>query len=142
MNFLSLIASLTQRAAVVSEQVLDRFNVPPFMLGDAFDGKITVVSETGDPTAPTQDVALDSASAVSLTDGRSVVYAEATGIAISNINEVDFTMVVDGVDLLAALALVDIDTIEAFLEVRITKDSQDILLLREPVVIARSATAP
>lgn len=140
MEFLALIASLTQRATVVSEQVLDRALVPPFSFGDVLNGKITVVSETGDPTQPTQDVPLDSSSGVALTDGAGVIYAQASGVTIQNVNEIAFTLVVDGNALTQALAATIDDSIPAFLEARGTIGAQDELILREPVVITKAAT--
>jgi hypothetical protein len=140
MAFLSLIASLTQRATVVSEQVLDYVLVPPFTFDDNLIGEVIVVEETGDPTAPTRDVAIDSSNGVALTDGKTVVYANSIIMPVSDVNKVNFTMVVNSDILVAALAATNDDTIPAFLEVRIVKDSQDILLLREPVVIQAAAT--
>ena len=140
MEFLSLIASLTQRAVVVSDQVLDKELVPPFSFGDVLDGKIAVVSETGDPTQPTQDVPLDSSGGVALTDGAGVVYAAAIGVTIQNVNEITFTLVVDSVALQQALALITEDALPVFLEARGTIGAQDSLILREPTVITKTAT--
>jgi len=142
MEFLSLIASLTQRATVVSEQILDKELVPPFALGDVLDGKIAVVSETSDPTQPTEDVPLDSSGGVALTDGAGIVYAAATNVTIQNINEITFTLVVDSVALQQALALSSEDAIPVFLEARGTIGAQDSLILREPTVITKTATGP
>ena len=140
MEFLSLIASLTQRATVVSEQILDKELVPPFALGDVLDGKIAVVSETSDPTQPTEDVPLDSSGGVALTDGAGIVYAAATNVTIQNINEITFTLVVDSVALQQALALSSEDAIPVFLEARGTIGAQDTLILREPTIITKTAT--
>ncbi len=140
MEFLALIASITQRVVVVSEQILDRALVPPFSFGDALNGKIAVISETGDPTQPTQDVPLDSSNGVALTDGAGVIYAQASGVTIQNVNEIAFVLIVDGDALTAALAATTDDTIPAFLEVRGTIGAQDELILREPTVITKAAT--
>lgn len=140
MEFLAITASLTQRAAVVSEQILDRFQLPSLSLGDETSGRITVVKETGDPTSPTEDVDLDSSSGVALTDGKGVVYAAADNVTIANVNEITFDLLVMSDELVAALAATDNDWIPAFLEARITKDGQDILLLREPITINGAVT--
>ncbi len=139
MAFLSFTASLTQRAPVVSDQILNAFLLPPFVFDDNLIGEIAVVEETGDPTAPSQVVAIDAASAVVIEDGQSVVYANAIIQAVSNVNRINFTMVVNS-DVLAT-AMVGNDAIDAYLVVRIVKDGQDIALLREPIVIQNTATA-
>ena len=139
MAFLSLTASLTQRATVVSDEILDKQLVPPFSFGDALSGEVSVIEETGDPTAPSQPVALDSSNGVALTDGAGVIYAFGTNVQIANVNKVTFDLVVNSDDLVAAL--LDADEIEAFFEVRISVGVQDELLLREPVTITKSATA-
>ncbi len=139
MAFLSLIASLTQRRCVVSDQILDVFDVPPWVYDDNLIGEIAVISETGDPTAPSQDVPIDAATVVAVTDGQSVVYANAIIMPVTDINVVNFTMVVNSDALVAAIA--GNDSIPAFLEVRIAKDGQDFALLREPITIANSAVA-
>lgn len=141
MEFLSLVASLTQRATVVSTQILDQFSLPWFSLGDALSGKIVIISETGDPTAPTAVVAIDSSSGIALTDGAGVIYAQATNLQVTNINELTFDMVVNTAELVAALTASEDSSVEAFLEVRITKDSQDELLLREATSIVKTATS-
>jgi hypothetical protein len=140
MAFLSLIASLTQRAVVVSDQVLDSFDVPPFVYDDNLIGEVAVISETGDPTAPSQPVAIDASNGVAITDGQTVVYANAIIMSVSDVNKVNFTMVVNSDALVAAMVATTDDFIPAFLEVRIVKDSQDILLLREPIVVQKAAT--
>jgi len=140
MAFLTLIASLTQRATVVSDQILDAGLVPPFVFDDNLIGQVAVIEETGDPTSPSQAVSIDSSNGVAITDGQTVVYANAIIMPVSDVNKVNFTMVVNSDALVAALAATTEDSIPAFLEVRIVKDTQDILLLREPTVIQKAAT--
>lgn len=142
MNLLSLVASVTQRATVVSEQILDHFSIPVFGYNDSILGKVAVVQETGDPTAPTTDVAIDNSSGVSLTDGKGTVYANALVLAVSNINEINFSLAVISDTLTAALLVTDDDSIEAFLEVRATTaDGQDVMILKEPTAIVKSAAS-
>jgi len=139
MAFLKLIASLTQRATVVSDQILDHSLVAPFTFDDNLIGEVAVIEETGDPTDPSSEVNIDASTGVAVTDGKTVVYANAIIMPVTS-NKVNFTMVVNSDELVAALAASGDDTIPAFLEVRIVKDGQDILLLREAIVVQKAAT--
>jgi len=143
MEFLNLVASLTQKRAITSAEIVDPITVAPFAYTESLQGKVIVLRETGDPTAPTEAVGLDASSGVALTDGRSIIYANALILPISgdDDNEVNFTLVVDSAELTAAFAATELDWIPAYLEVRIVKDSQDELLLREAVIIQLAASA-
>jgi hypothetical protein len=148
MAFLNLTASITRRALITANTLAESAVLAPFAHLDNINGIIAVEQETGDPTNPTQDVPVDSATLVALTNGSGTIYATGSGLAITNVNQVGFTMLVDSVELQAALAAAAADTekptdyIEAFLECRITKDSQDFLLLREPTLIFAATAVP
>jgi hypothetical protein len=135
MEFLSLVASTTKRRPIVSEEVTSVAEMPAFANTDALQGKITVVAETSDPTAPTAAVPINTSSGIALTDGNGVVYAAAGILGVLNSNELNFTMMVQSDALLSALALSGRDYVDAFFEVRVTQGAQDLLLLKEPVII-------
>jgi hypothetical protein len=139
MAFLSIVASLTSKRPIVSEKVTDPIELPPFRQRDVLNGIITTVSETGDPSAPTQDAVVTGSSGIGLTDGMSVVYAQATAVQVQNGNEITFTIAVNSTTLTSAFADTTDDSIEAFFEARITQGGQDELLLREAVTIQTSA---
>lgn len=140
MEFLQFIANSTRRATCVSELITDHFQIPPFAQGDLIDGKIVVVHETGDPTAPTAAFVFDGCTGIALTNGKNIVYAAAGGIAVVG-NTITFELSVASPELDLAMAeLPDEDWIEGFFEVRISGNGQDGLLLREPVTIERTAT--
>ncbi len=143
MELLSLIASVTQRRAIVSEDITDPTNVAPFGHGDILDGIIRVVIETADPTNPTTAFNVDTSvsNAVALTDGEGVTYADGSITGISNGNRMSFGLEVTSATLTDALEATEAGYINAFLEVRITSGDQDILLLREPVIIWKTATS-
>jgi hypothetical protein len=140
MEFFQLIANTTRRATCVSELITDHFQIPPFAQGDLIDGRIVVLHETGDPTAPTATFDFTTCTGVALTDGKNVIYANGGGILVLA-NSITFELSVASPELDAAMAAVpDADWIEAFFEVRISGSGQDGLLLREPVTIERAAT--
>jgi hypothetical protein len=140
MNFFQLVASTTKRRAIVSDRITDPFQVPPFARGDSINGSIIALSETGDPTAPTAPFPLTACLGIALTNGKDVTYAIASGLGVVN-NVINFTLDVEGVELDALLTTVEGDWIDAFLEVRVSVDAQDGLLLREPITIQSAATA-
>jgi hypothetical protein len=138
-QLLSFVASVTSRQPLISESLAEPLQLPAFAQGESFEGKITVVKETHDPTNPTESFGFDDVDRVALTDGSLVVYAEGLSPAIANGNEVTFTLLVDSAYLDAAMLLYDDDSIPAFLEVRILKDVDQVFqLLREPVSITRT----
>jgi hypothetical protein len=139
MELLQLIASATQHKTIISALITDHFQVPPFSQGDLIDGKIVVLGETGDPTAPTAPFTFDACTGVALTNGTDVIYAAAGGIAAAG-NTITFELEVSSAALIEALVAVTDDWIEGFLEVRISANGQDGILLREPVTIVRTAT--
>ncbi len=138
MEFLQLIASSTQRATIVSSQITDHFQVPPFAQGDLIEGKVVVFNETGNPAAPTAPFNMDGCTGVALTNGRDVIYCTAGGSIVVTGNIITFTLDVSGTELEAMFA--DDDWLDAFFEVRVSEDGQDGLLLREAVTIERAAT--
>jgi len=138
MALFTLVASITKKRAIVSTLITDEILVPEFRHNDNLTGQITVVSETADPTAPTAAVAVDSVTAVALTDGLGLVYATATGLSVSGGNVLNFTLVVDSAAMIAALAASLVDYINAFLEVKFVVGTQILRLLREPVTIQKS----
>ena len=142
MELLTLVASLTQRRVIVSEDITTPINVAPFAQGDTISGVIRVVQETSDPTNPTTAVNVDTSddNAVALTDGAGTSYADATITEITSGNRVAFELEVVSDALIAAMQAAQGGYINAFLEARITSDSQNILLLREAVIIWETAT--
>lgn len=140
MQLVTLVASVTKRRTIVSSRITDVSPVPAFGTGDKIEGKIVVLSETGDPTDPTKAFPVDGSSLIALSDGMGNVYAPAIIGSVSNSNELNFSMLVSSGALDIALAATTEDFIEAFLEARVNSDTQDMLLLREPTTIERAAT--
>ena|SRR5436190_1813213 len=143
MELLTLIASVTQRSVIVSEDITDVTTVAPFAQNDIIDGVVRVVQETSDPTNPTTALNVDTSddNAVALTDGAGNIYAEGSITAIESGNRVTFGLEVTSAKLTDAMEATDGDYINAFLEVRVTNGSQNILLLREPCIIWKTATS-
>ena len=139
METLTLVIDITSKRSVVSKYITDPLLLPPFTQGDVISGRISVVSETGDPTAPTTGVLVTGSSNIALTDGQSVTYAAATGINVQNSNDLVFNMDVESAALTAALTG---DYISAFFEVRAAIGGVDTLIAREPVTITQAVTAP
>lgn len=140
MDFLSIVASVTKKRPIASTRLTEAITLAPIAHEDVFAGTIFAVAETNDQTGPTIPLTLDSSMGVALTNGISVVYANAIILGVENGNEIHFTMVVDGADLRAALAATTADWIEACLEVRAGAEGQDQLLLREPIIIWKTAS--
>jgi hypothetical protein len=141
MDFLSIVASITKKRPIASNTLTELAELPPFGHSDSIAGTIKVVTETNDPTGPTQPITLDSSSGVALTDGAGVVYANGIIVGIQNNNEIHFTMVVESQALIDALALTTNDYINAFFEARGRYQGQDMLILREPVAIMKAASS-
>lgn len=138
MEFLSLVASITQRRAIASEGIPNPANVAPFANEDVIDGVVRVVQETFDPTNPTTPYNIDSGGSVTLTDGAGKVYATGTDLAVASGYRLSFKLSVTSDPLTADLAAAELnneDHIDGFFEVRIIIGDQDILLLREPCII-------
>jgi len=138
METLTLVVDITSRRTIASKYIIDPKTPPQFVRGDVLSGRISVVSETQDPTQPTTGVAVTASSEIALTDGLSVTYASATSIAVQNGNDLVFTLSVDSPALDAVLQA--IDSINAFLEVRATINNVDTLIAREAVTIAQAVT--
>lgn len=139
MEFLSIIASLTNRRPILSTRETDAVKLPPFRQRDVLNGKLAVFAETGDPASPTEIVPVDGSGGIGLTDGKGVIYAEATAIAVQNQNEIMFTLAVNSPALTSAFSATADDSIDAFFEARVTQGAQDEMLLREAVTIQTAA---
>jgi hypothetical protein len=137
MESLSLVVSVSSRRTIKSRYITDPVLLSPFSLGDTINGRIAVVSETNDPTAPTTGVPVTGSTNIAITDGASVIYSAATGITVENGNELVFTLSVSGTGLVAAMTGA---YVQAFLEVRATISGQDELIAKEPVVVTNAAT--
>jgi hypothetical protein len=140
METLSLVISVTSRRNIVSRYITDPVQLPNLALGDTLNGRIALVSETNNPVAPTEGVAVSGSSNIAITDGLLIVYAAAEGITVEHGNELVFDLVVEGSALRLAMALTGA-FVQAYLEVRATIDGSDELILREPIVIVNAVTA-
>jgi len=138
----SIVASITSKHPLVSDLIANPVALPPFFFADAFQGAIEVVTETDNPSAPTAALPIDASTGVVLSDGISVIYANAVIIGIVNSNVISFTMTVSSQALLDALDATTEDYINAFFEARIsiTAGGQNELLLREPCLIMKSSS--
>jgi len=140
MELLSLVVSVTSRRAIISKYLTETASLPALAFGDTLDGRITCVAETYDPTEPTVGVSVTGSTKIALTDGATVLYAQASGIAVQNSNELVFTLVVTGTALLAAFGTALFA--DAYLEIRATINGKDELIAKEPITILRAATTP
>jgi len=135
-----LTASIDRCKPIRSPILPDVIDLPAFAQDDLVIGQVAVVSETGDPTAPTTTVAVTGSNKIALTDGRSVIYADATINPVTPPNVLNFNLSVAGTELDTAFAATTDDFIVAFFEVRATAGGEDVLLLREAVTINKTAT--
>jgi hypothetical protein len=136
MELLTLVVSVTSRRVIRSKYITDPADIPVFGLGDVMNGRIVCVSETYDCTEPTIGVTVTGSTLIALTNGASVIYATATGIAVENNNELVFALTVTGSALIAAMG---VEFLNAFLEIRATISSQNELIAKEPVTITRAS---
>lgn len=137
---LGLTVSISRRKAIRSPILPDVIDLPAFAQDDLIIGQIGVVSETGDPTAPTTPVTVSGSNKIALTDGVDVIYADASIDPVTPPNLLNFSMTVDSPILDAAMLLLAEDYITAFFEVRATAEGEDVLILREAVTINKTAT--
>jgi len=132
---LGITVSIDRRKRVLSELLPDVIDMPAFAQGDVIIGQVGVCKETGDPTAPTSKVTVSGSSGIALTDGDSIIYAAATISAVTPPNIINFGLTVSSSELDTAMAATTDDYIPAFFEVRATAGGEDVLILREAVVI-------
>lgn len=139
LELLSFVLSASQRRPIINQLLTDPLILPPFVRGDSVSGRIPVVTETGDVTSPTTALALTGSNGIALTDGDSIVYANASIAAVQNVNELVFSLNIASPAL--NTALLTVSYINAFLEIRGTvATGQDSLLCHEEVTIAKTAT--
>jgi hypothetical protein len=142
-NLLPLVADLTSRRLLNNLNSITPRAALVFVYDDTLEGEIRIVRQTGLVTPPLVRINLptfDSGVIIALTDGQSIVYANATNLALVGTGDVGdprivFNLDVSSVALDTALAAEGGQFITAYFEARLRVTAVDGAIIQDQVTL-------